>query len=157
MIWLRQDTMAPSLREISNLVIYPVQTEALSHIIVARTILDSAKIPGKFHTNIGHFALNGQVVEFSAGNYDILIVSSKCDISWVNYDPVSGSALPGGAMIGGYQHGRQLYVARKGDNHFGHSYRYAAGYYDIYGMEGLVTFGKGVLTFTEMEILVVHG
>ena len=89
----------------------------------------------------GLFSWNGIVEEFSVGNYEILIASPRCDLSWVNYNPASGNVLPDGAVIGGYQNGRQLYVARTSDTHSGHFYRYAAGYYDIIGMEGVVTNG----------------
>ena len=109
--WIRQDTMPPSLDDTSDIVMYPVQTNPDNSIVVARAIIDSAKNPGKFHANTGQFALNGQVVEFSAGNYDILTHSPECDISWVNYGPGSGNALIDGAVIGGYQNGHPLYVA----------------------------------------------
>ena len=86
----------------------------------------------------------------------MLTVSPRCDISWVNYDPDSGNTLPVGAVIGGYQNGHLLYVARKHASHLGHSARYAAGYYDNIVEEGEVTYGTGVLIYSEMEILVVH-
>ena len=156
MTWIRQDTMPPSLDDFSDIVMYPLQTNPDNKIVIARAILDLAKIPGKFHNNIGQFALNGQVVEFSAGNYEILRLSPECDISWVNYGPNHENALIGGTVIGGYQNGRPLYVARKGDTHLGHTYRYAAGYYDAIDKVGVVTYGRSVLPFTEMEILVVH-
>ena len=157
MTWIRQDSMPPSLDDFSDIVMYQVHTNPNNIIVVARAIIDSAKIPGKFHTDEGRFALNGQVVEFSSGNYEILRISPECDISWVNYGPVSGNTLIDGAVIGGYQNGHPLYVARKGDTHSGDSYRYAAGYYDAIDMVGVVTYGTSVLPFTEMEILVVHG
>ena len=79
----------------------------------------------------------------------------RCKISWVNYDKGSGNALPDGAIIAGYQNGHPLYVAWRGDTHSGHPYRYATGYYDHIDMEGAVTYGSNVYTFTGMEILVV--
>ena len=155
--WIRQDTMPPPLQEISNLVLYPViPGNTMNNIIVARAILNSTKIPGKFQNSYGQFSLNGQVEIFSAGNYEILIVSPRCNLSWVNYDSGSGNVLPGGAVVGGYQNGLPLYVARKGNNYLGHSYRYAAGYYDTAG-EGEVSYGTRIFKFTEMEILVANG
>ena len=158
MTWIRQDAMPPPLQEISNLVMYHVLSgNKQNNIVVARAILNSAKIPGKFKNPAGQFSWNGQVQDFSAGNYELLTVSPRCNLSWVNYDSGSGNMLPNGAVIGGYQNGRQLYVARKGNTYMGHSYRYAAGYYDNIAGEGEVTYGVHVFTFTEMEILVVDG
>ena len=163
MTWVRQNVFPPPLDDISNFVTYPVLPDGGNDpdnkILVARAIIDSAKVPGKVHipVNLGHFILNGQVLDFSAGNYEMLTVSPGCDVSWMNYDPDSGNSFPDGAVIGGYQNGHQLYVARKGDRHRGVPYRYAAGYYDLIGMGGAVGYGPHVLTFTEMEILVVHG
>ena len=133
MKWVRQDAFPPPLDDISNVVMYTVQPDGGNDpgnmIFVARAIIDSAKVPGKFHipANLGHFAINGQVLDFSAGNYEMLTVVPRCDTSWVNYDPDSGNALPHGAVIGGYENGHQLYVARKGGRHRGDPYRYAAG------------------------------
>ena len=158
MTWILQDTFPPALDDISNTVSYAVQPSGNTdnRIVIARAILESAKIPGKFHANQGQYALNGQVLDFSPGKYEMLTVSPRCSISWVNYDPDSRNPFPEGSVIAGYQNGRPLYVARKGDTHSGHSYRYAAGYYDHIGMEGLVTYGTEVFTFRKMEILVVH-
>ena len=150
--------MPPSLDDTSDIVMYPVETNPDNSIVIARAILDLAKVPGKFHANRGQFALNGQVVDFSAGNYEILRLSPECDISWVNYGPSHRNALIDGAVIGGYQNGRPLYVARKGNKHSGgHVYKYAAGYYDVIDKVGVATYGRRVLPNTEMEILVVHG
>ena len=160
--WVRQDAFPPPLDNISHTVSYTVQPDGSQpdkKIVIARAILDSAKIPGKVHMpkNLGQFAMNGQVSDFSPGNYEMLTVFPRCNISWVNYDPNSINSFPDGAVIAGYQNGRPLYVARKGDTHSGQSYRYAAGYYDNISMEGAVTYGTDVFTFSEMEIFVVHG
>ena len=156
MMWVRQDAIPPSLNDISDVVRYPVESDPRNSIVVARAILDMAKIPGKFHNTKGYFSWNGQVLEFDACNYEVLIVSTRCDISWVNYNPGSGNALPDGAVIGGYEHGHLLYVARKLAGHMGHSARYAAGYYDNIDGNGEVTYGPDVLIYSEMEILVVR-
>ena len=156
MMWVRQDIIPPSLNDISDVVKYPVESDPGNSIVVARAILDMAKIPGKFHNTKGYFSWNGQVSEFSAGNYEVLIVSPRCDISWMNYNPDSGNAVPDGVVIGGYQNGHLLYVARKHAGHLGHSARYAAGYYDNKHGNGEVTYGADVLIYSEVEILVVH-
>ena len=156
MIWVGQDAIPPSLNDISDVVSYPVESDPGNSIVVARTILDMAKIPGKFYNTKGYFSWNGQVLEFDAGKYEVLIVSPRCDISWVNYDHGSGNALPDGAVIGGYQNGHLLYVARKHAGHMGQSARYAAGYYDNIDGNGEVIYGPDVLTYSEMEILVVR-
>ena len=160
--WVCQDAFPQPLDDIANAVSYevvPSGRKPNNRIVVARDILNVAKIPGKVHipVNLGHFAMGGRVLDFSAGIYEILTVSPRCAISWANHDPGSGNTLPNGAIIAGYQNGRPLYVARKGDTHSGDPYRYAAGYYDHIGMEGAVTYGTNVFMFTEMEILVVHG
>ena len=136
---------------------YPVESNPANIIVVARAILDLVKIPGKFHNTKGYFFWNGQVSEFSAGNYEVLIVSAGCDISCMNYNAGSGNALPDGAVIGGYQNGHLHYVARKNARHLtGHPFQYAAGYYDNTNRMGKVIYGTSVFTYSEMEILVVH-
>ena len=108
MTWVRQKVFPPPLDDISNFVTYPVLPDGGNDpdnkILVPRAIIDSAKVPGKVHipVNLGHFILNGQVLDFSAGNYEMLTVSPGCDVSWVNYDPDSGNSFPDGAVIGGY-------------------------------------------------------
>ena len=156
--WVRQDAVPLNLDNITGLVMYQVTPGNLrNNVTIARAILDSAKIPGKQMYYGGFFSWNGQLEDFSAGNYEILIASPRCNLSWVNYDSRSGNVLPDGALIGGYQNGRQLYVARKGNTYLGHSYRYAAGYYDSIAGEGEVTYGTHIFRFSEMEILVVNG
>ena len=156
--WVRQDAVPPTLDNVTGLVIYQVQTGNLkNNVTIARAIWDSSKVPGKQMHYGGFFSWNGMVEEFSTGNYEILIASPRCDLSWVNYNPASGNVLPDGAVIGGHHNGRQLYVARKGDRHRGQPFAYAAGYYDNIAGEGEVTYGDHVIKFTEMEILVVHG
>ena len=156
MTWVRQYAIQPSLNDIDNKVTYPVKELPHNNIVIARAVLVSAKIPGKYHANKGHFALDGEVSEFSAGNYEILTISPRWNMSWIRYDSSSGNPLPVGAVIGGYRDGHLLYVARKWDTHAGHSSRYAAGYYDNVDREGKVVYGLSVFTFRAMEILVVH-
>ena len=122
--------MPPSLDDTSDIVMYPVDTNPDNSIVVARAILD----------------------------YEILRLSPECDISWVKFGPGHRNTLIDGAVIGGFQNGRPLYVARKGNKHTGgHAYKYAPGYYDVIDKVGVVIYGRNVMPYTEMEILVVHG
>ena len=156
MAWLRQNYIPVSLDDISDIVVYPVKSNPENNIVVARAILDLAEIPGKFHNTRGYCSWNGTVVEFSAGNYEVLTVSPRCDISWMNYDTGSANTLPDGAVVGGYQNGHPHYVARKHAEHMDHSARYVAGYYNNIDGKGEIIYGANVLIYSEMEILVVH-
>ena len=75
--WVRQDIFPPPLGDISNTVsctLLPDGSKPDVKIVIARAILVSAKILDKFYIpiNQGQFAMNEQVMDFSAGIYEML-------------------------------------------------------------------------------------
>ena len=80
-------------------------------------------------------------------NYEILTISLKHTLSWVNYDPGSGNILPVGAVIGGYHNRNPRCVVRKGTTYAGHSYGYAAKLYDKISQKGEFPCGTNIFAF----------
>ena len=154
--WVRQDTIPPATDNIDvysfplfNPNIYPDQIA-----MIGRATVGSERIPGRYQpVNIGGFySLNGQFLRFQAGNYELLIVSPKCTVTWMSYTSGSGNSLPDGSVIGGSYNGDLLYVARIFLNNV-----YVVGYYSarddqVQGADGI----QGIVTSPVMELLVVN-
>ena len=114
MTWVWQDVIPPSMgsTDVIKFLLYPQSTDKENTVMIARAILDSLRIPGRYQTvnTTGYYTLNGQVLGFSADNYEVLTMSPRCNASWVSYDSGSGNALPLGSVIGGPHNGDPLYV-----------------------------------------------
>jgi hypothetical protein len=63
--------------------------------------------PGKLVANCCNIGWWGQ--EISIPDYEVLVSSSPSSLQWV---PASNGAVPPGAVVGGYEPGRDLYVSR---------------------------------------------
>ena len=155
MTWVRQKTIPPSTdgNKIIKFRMLLSSTVDENTVMIARAVSGSQRIPGRYQTGntAGFYTLNGQVLEFSAGNYEVLTMSPRS--LWVSYDSGSGNALPQGSVIGGAYDGEPLYVVQKFLNPEG---AYLAGYYSHRDRVGQLANYASVFTFTTMDFLVVN-
>ena len=156
LVWVRQDTIPPSTDSTSIIKfrIFPDSTDK-NTAMVARAVLGSQRIVGRYQTGnaAGYYTFNGQVLALSAGNYEVLTISSQCQTSWVSYDSESGNDLPHGSVIGGSHNGEPLYVVQKFSNR---DNAYLVGYYSHRDRLGQLGSSSTVITFTTMKLLVVN-
>ena len=158
MTWVRQDTIPPTTDNI-NIYSFPLFNPNIHPdqvVIIARAIVGSERIPGRYQpvNNGGFYSFNGQFLWFQAGNYELLILSPQCSVTWVSYDSGSGNSLPVGSVIGGYYNGNLLYVARmfRNDDNV-----YVTGYYSARDRRVQGAHSPyGAVTSTVMVLLVVN-
>ena len=156
MAWVRQDTIPPAYStNVFKFIPNPHDTVNANVAMISRAVLGSQRILGRYQTGstTGWYTLNGNIKTFSAGNYEVLTLSPRCNTSWVNYDSGYGNGLPPGSVIGGSHNGDPLYVGRKFISSDG---VYVAGYYSNRDREGHVAHDAKVMKFTAMELLVIN-
>ena len=151
MTWVHQDAVPPT----DTINVYSFHIKPDQTAMIGRAIVSSERIPGRYQpvSRGGFYSLDGRFIWFSAGEYELLAVSSRYNITWVSYNSLSGNSLPRESVIGGSRNGDLLYVAR----YLNENNAYVTGYYSARDRELQVAHSGGVSTSTVMELLVVSG